>query len=79
MLPELREHYMKSPEQLGAAETKVFILHLIRDRQASRVVGGRSRCRYQILVSSGAEESRGRRGSSEAQGAGPSAGGAQPR
>jgi integrase/recombinase XerD len=28
-------HYMKSPEQLGAAETKAFILHLIRVRQAS--------------------------------------------
>jgi integrase/recombinase XerD len=29
------KHYMKSPEQLGAAETKAFILHLIRDRHAS--------------------------------------------
>jgi site-specific recombinase XerD len=28
-------HFMKSPEQLGAAETKAFILHLIRERQAS--------------------------------------------
>jgi len=28
-------HYMKSPEQLGAAETKAFILHLIRERRAS--------------------------------------------
>ena len=29
------QHFMKSPEQLGAAETKAFILHLIRERQAS--------------------------------------------
>lgn len=28
-------HYMKSPEQLGAGETKAFILHLLRERQAS--------------------------------------------
>jgi site-specific recombinase XerD len=28
-------HFMKSPEQLGAAETKAFILHLIRERKAS--------------------------------------------
>jgi site-specific recombinase XerD len=28
-------HFMKSPEQLGASETKAFILHLIRERQAS--------------------------------------------
>jgi integrase/recombinase XerD len=28
-------HFMKSPEQLGAAETKAFILHLIRERHAS--------------------------------------------
>lgn len=28
-------HFMKSPEQLGAAETKAFVLHLIRERRAS--------------------------------------------
>ncbi len=28
-------HFMRSPEQLGAAETKAFILHLIRERHAS--------------------------------------------
>lgn len=28
-------HFMKSPEQLGAAETKAFILHLLSERQAS--------------------------------------------
>jgi integrase/recombinase XerD len=28
-------HFMKSPEQLGAVETKAFILHLIRDRKSS--------------------------------------------
>jgi integrase/recombinase XerD len=28
-------HFMKSPEQLGAPETKAFILHLIRERRAS--------------------------------------------
>ncbi|HEY0710475.1 MAG TPA: site-specific integrase [Polyangia bacterium] len=28
-------HFMKSPEQLGAVETKAFILHLIRERKAS--------------------------------------------
>src|SRR5439155_1779804 len=28
-------HFMKSPEQLGAAETKAFILHLLRERRAS--------------------------------------------
>jgi len=28
-------HFMKSPEQLGAAETKAFILHLTRERKAS--------------------------------------------
>jgi integrase/recombinase XerD len=29
------QHFMKSPEQLGEADTKAFILHLIRERQAS--------------------------------------------
>lgn len=28
-------HFMKSPEQLGATETKAFILHLTRERKAS--------------------------------------------
>jgi integrase/recombinase XerD len=28
-------HFMKSPEQLGAAETKAFVLHLIRERKVS--------------------------------------------
>jgi integrase/recombinase XerD len=28
-------HFMKSPEQLGAVETKAFILHLIRERRSS--------------------------------------------
>lgn len=28
-------HFMRSPEQLGATETKAFILHLIRERKAS--------------------------------------------
>jgi integrase/recombinase XerD len=28
-------HYMRSPEQLGAAETKAFILHLIQERKVS--------------------------------------------
>jgi integrase/recombinase XerD len=28
-------HFMKSPEQLGAAETKAFILHLTRNRKSS--------------------------------------------
>ena len=28
-------HYMRSPEQLGAVETKAFVLHLIQQRKAS--------------------------------------------
>lgn len=28
-------HFMKSPEQMGASETKTFVLHLIRERKSS--------------------------------------------
>jgi integrase/recombinase XerD len=29
------KHYMKSPEEMGAQEVRDFLLHLVRDRQAS--------------------------------------------
>ncbi len=29
------EHYMRSPEEMGAQEVRDFLLHLVRDRQAS--------------------------------------------